>query len=161
MAEQVFAVWVEPVALTLSEDRRQVIMFARSAPIEMWERPSGVSGWTCREVLAHLAGGNDQMLQAILRAAVAREAPDAAVFTPDTDAENARRVAERQRWTIEQLIAELERDGTEVQALLSQLTEEDQDLRWPGFSLTLGEFLRIVQDEHHDLHHLEEMRASS
>jgi hypothetical protein len=159
MSERMIAAWVSPVAAMLDADRLEVIAFARSAPPALWGQPSDLDGWTNRDILSHLAGGNDLLLQKLLRSVVAREPIDPALFQLDTDAENASGVEERRTWSLDRLIAELERDRAEVQYLLSRLTEEERDLRWTGFSLSLGELLRIIKEERHDLIHLEQMRA--
>jgi uncharacterized protein (TIGR03083 family) len=155
-----FAEWVVPVAAKLAADRAAVIEFARSVPPGDWSRPTGDPGWSCKDILAHLAGGNDQLLQTILRAVTAREPVAAAALDPDTDAENARRVAERRPWTVGQLIAELVRDGDEVQQLLSRLSDDDRARSQPGSDMTLGRFLRIVHDERHDDLHLRQLRQA-
>jgi hypothetical protein len=160
MAARAFVAWVHPVAASLAADRRRLIDFARSAPPGLWEQPSEVEGWACRDILAHLAGGNDQMVQLLLRSAVSGEPVDPALLSPDTDAENALGVAERGAWSIDRLIDELERGGEEVQELLSRLTDADEQRRWSGFSISLGEFLRLVDEERHDLLHLEQLQQS-
>ncbi|MGH2586573.1 MAG: maleylpyruvate isomerase N-terminal domain-containing protein [Dehalococcoidia bacterium] len=159
MTERTFAGWVEPVATLLAEDRRQVLAFAQTAPAGLWQQPSEVPGWTHQDIHAHLAGGNDLMLQHLMRSVTAREPLDPAVLQLDTDAENARGVAERRGWSLDMLIAELQRGGDEVQDLLSHLTEDDRDLCPSGFSVSLGDFLRIVEEERHDLLHLEQLQA--
>ena len=159
MAERSFAAWVEPVAAALAEDRRTTIAFARSAPAGLWARPSGVAGWTYQDILAHLAGGNDLMLQHILRAVVARGPLDPLLVQFDTDAENARGVEERRGWPVAALIAELERDGEEIQDLLAHLTADDEQLHPEGFPISVGRFLQIVEEERHDLVHLAQLRA--
>jgi uncharacterized protein (TIGR03083 family) len=150
---------VGSIAATLAEGRRAVLAFARSAPAGFWARPSTVAGWTNQDVLAHLAGGNDQVLQRLLRDAVGIAPLDPTLLHLDTDDENARGVAMRRGWPLARLVAELERDGEEVQELLARLTEEDENRLWSGFPLTLGAFLRIVEEERHDLLHLDELRA--
>jgi uncharacterized protein (TIGR03083 family) len=152
--------WVKPVASALADGRRQVTAFARSAPADVWSQPTEDEGWTVRDILSHLAGGNDQLLQTVLRAVTAKHPLDAGAFDVDTDAENAARVEERRGWTIEQLIAELDRDGEETQELLSRLTDADEHLRSPGSPIDLGGFLRIVEAEGHDLLHLVQMRRA-
>lgn len=161
MSARTFAAWVQPVATVLDEDRRAVIDFAGSVPATAWDEPSALEGWTRKDILAHLAGGNDQLLQILIRAAVAGEDVEPALLDPDTDAENARRVAERRSWTIDALIAELERDGDEVQSLLAQLTREHESLKQPGTTFTLGQFLEIVRHERHDREHLAHMAGKT
>jgi hypothetical protein len=81
-------------------------------------------------------------------------------LAPDTDAENAIRISERRAWTIDQLKAELQRGNDEVLGWLSQLRDDHRELRPEGLGMTLGKFFRIVQEEHHDLIHLEQLRTS-
>lgn len=159
MVDREFASWVRPIAVTLAEDRRQVIAFASAAPADLWDRPSAVDGWTHKDILAHLAGGNDQILQQFLRSVAAGAPLDTALFQLDTDAENERGVAERREWPVDRLIAELERGADEVQALLSRVRDEDGDIGRDVLPVSLGGFLRIVEEERHDQLHLEQLRA--
>ena len=110
MTERGYASWVEPIAAVLAEDRRRLVAFAASAKAAFWEQPSSVGGWTNKDVLAHLAGGNDMLAQTLLRSLTAGDELAPKVFALDTDAENARRVAERRDWPVAELIVELERD---------------------------------------------------
>ncbi|MGB2693691.1 MAG: maleylpyruvate isomerase N-terminal domain-containing protein [Dehalococcoidia bacterium] len=160
MMTRTFAPWVEPVAERLREERAQVVAFARSQPAEAWSRPAPNEGWTCKDLLAHIGGGNDQMFQEVLRAVVAREQLDPAVLRPDTDAANRREVDARRGWPVEQVIAELESTGDEIQALLAGVREEDQGLRAEGSPITLGDFMRIVYKESHDIEHLAQLRKA-
>ena len=158
MTTGTFAAWVRAVAEQLASDRTRVIEFARAAPPESWARPSSIDSWTNKDLLAHLAGGNDQMLQNILRAVTSRTPLDSRALDPDTDAENAARVAERQSWPIDALIAELERDGNEMQSLLSQLVDDDEHLHPGGSKWTLGQLFEVVRHERHDNEHLAQMQ---
>jgi len=157
MTQRTVAGWVAPVAAAKVEERRRVLAFARAAPAALWDQPSDVPGWTHKDILSHLAGGNDLVLQRLLRAVVARASIDPALLDPDTDAENADGIAQRRSWSRDRLIAELERDGAEVEDLLSRLTERDRDLPLPGSTMRLSDFLRRVADEHHDLLHLQQL----
>jgi hypothetical protein len=152
---------VEPVARGLATDRAEVIAFARSADPAFWSEPSVVEGWTNHDLLAHLAGGNDQLLQIILRAVTSRRALERGALDPNTDAENEQRVAERRSWTIEALIEELQRDGHEVQELMSRLMNSDRDVMLADSTMSLGNFLRIVEHERHDHLHLDQLRSSA
>ena len=157
MTTRTYAPWVEPIAARFQESRAQVIDFARSAPRQIWDRPSPLDGWTYKDILAHLAGGNDQMVQKVLRAVVAREPVDPSVLALDTDAENARGVAERRGRSVDDLAANLEADGEETRDLLSRLGEDDKELRQANIPMSLGEFLHLVHAENHDLVHLEQL----
>lgn len=160
MEQRDFASWVRPIAEVLWRDHRELREFARAMPEDAWRRESVVEGWTCKHILAHLAGGNDQMVQAVLRKVIVREPLDAGILTVDTDAENERRVAERMAWPVARLLDELDAGEEEMQDLLAQLTEDDRDYRGGGFSITLGEFLGAVAEERHDMLHLEQLRKS-
>ena len=142
-----FAIWVATTAGVLAADRAQVLAFCRRASEEFWGGASVVTGWANRDILAHLAGGNDQVLQHTLRAVTSGETPDAEVLEADTDAENERRIEARRRWSIAELIAELERDGDEVQHLLARLTDQDEHVSWGTPSRTLAGLLRGVRLE--------------
>jgi len=160
MTTRTFVSWVQPVADRLRENRAQVIGFARSMPPDAWDRPSPLDGWTCKDILAHIGGGNDRLFQQILRAVVSRQPLDPALFQIDTDGENARGVEGRRDWAVEQVIAELESTGEDVQELLAGLREQDQELRHDQSPISLGQFLDIVYAEDHDLLHLAQLRTA-
>lgn len=156
-----FVAWVKPIAAALREDRAELIAFARDAAPAFWLENSTVDGWSNKDILAHLAGGNDQLVQIVLRSLVNRSPVDAAMLAPDTDAANAHKVAERRVWSVDDLIVELNRDGEEVIDLLSRLTEDDRDARPDGLGATVGAFLALVQRERHDVLHLNQLREGS
>ena len=160
MITRTFAPWVEPIAVVLRENRAQVVAFARAQPLEAWERPSPLEGWTCKDLLAHIGKGNDQIFQQLLRMVVAGAPVDIAIFAEDTDEANAREVSARRDRPIEDVIAELEESGAEVQELLAQLTEEHEHLRQEHPPFIFKTFLPWVLEEAHDLEHLAQLRAA-
>jgi hypothetical protein len=147
------------VADTLADGRAQVIAFVRSAPEEVWGQPSEVEGWTNKDILAHIGRGNDQGVEQVLRAVVARERVSLA-FEVETDEANARGVEERRERSVEELIVELEEAGDELQELLSRLTEADEHFRQENPPFVLEGFLQFVAKEGHDLEHLAQLRAA-
>ena len=158
-AEQEYAGWVAPIARVLADDHRALLSFVRATPVDAWERPSGVvEGWSCRDILAHLSGGNDQLLQIVLRAVVSNKPLGPETFDIDTDAANESGVRARRSWTLGQLIAELDERGTEVTSLLAELRDDDERRRIGEF--TLGGFLRLVAAERHDHEHLAQLRTA-
>jgi hypothetical protein len=154
-----FAPWVQRAAGVLAEDAAEVLAFVEQAPVEFWAQTSVVAGWTNRDILAHMGGGNDQMVQTVLRAVVDGVELDASALNPNTDAENTRRVAERRAWPFEQVLLEYETGVDELQNLLAKLLAEHERVPLAGGQLTPGALLRIVQHERHDHMHLEQLRA--
>jgi len=155
-----FASWVQPVASVLAVDAEEVRTFIRAVAGPFWEEPSVVEGWTNRDVLAHMGGGNDQMLQSVLRTVIAGGTVEPAALEPDTDAENAARVAERRLWPLIRVIDEYESGAEELLGLLAQLREDQRDVPLGAGSFTLGKLLRIVEHERHDRLHLRQLEAS-
>ena len=160
MTTRTFATWVEPYAAQLRENREQVIAFACSLPAEAWDRPSPLPGWTYKDLLAHIGRGNDQTFQDLLRTVVARKPVDAKMFAVDANEANAQGVGERRERSPDELIAELEDAGEEIQELLSQLTDEHQHLRQEDPPFHFEGYLRFVREESHDLEHLAQLRAA-
>ena len=161
MTTRTLVAWVEPFAAKLRDDNAQVLAFARALPTDAWERPSGLEGWLVKDVLAHIGKGNDQLFQKLLRQVIAGGPIDIAIFRDvDTDGENARGVEERRGNTPEELIAELEEAGEEIQDLLSQLTEEHEHLRQEDPPFILKTFLPMVEKESHSLEHMAQLQAA-
>ncbi|MEX2227820.1 MAG: maleylpyruvate isomerase N-terminal domain-containing protein [Dehalococcoidia bacterium] len=160
MSDRSYVEWVAPIARTLAQDNRALLEFARAQPLEFWDRASVAEGWRNRDILAHVGGGNDQLLQIVLRATISRKPLGPETFGIDTDDANARGVEERRAWPIDRVIAEIEERQEETQYLFSQLSDTDRDVRG-GSPMTLGDFLRLVQEERHDREHLQQLRASS
>lgn len=155
MTEKTFATWVEPIARTLAESRAEVVAFARSLPPERWSEPSALPGWTRKDVLAHLAGDTGKVSAAAMRSAVDPEAPHPSYGTNEHEL-NARDLDARRETPVEDLIAEIESDGETWLELMSRF-DEDTDRRWPGFPISLREYLNLMIP--HDRDHLAEVRA--
>lgn len=156
MTNRRFAAWVEPIATETLAGADELLAFARSQPADFWDQPSAIEGWTRKDVLAHLAGDTGKMSLRLLRAAV-HGAPfdDPPDFKDGGDAINAQDVEQRRNSSINELIAEIKADREEWRSLFLQLKDSDQDARWPGFPVTLGQYLRICAP--HDREHLAEM----
>ena len=159
MAERTFAAWVEPIAEQLRESRAQIVDVGRSAPPKAWEKASPNEGWTCKDLLAHLATG-DWVLQAVLKAVSTNTPVDVGqVGSLDFISEgNAQRLKERANSSPEELIAEVEAEGKETQDLLSGLAAADESRSQEDAPMNLGDYLRGFPG--HDQQHLEELRAA-
>ena len=157
-AERTFAAWVEPIAGELRATRAAIAAFARAAPDELWQRPSPLEEWSCRDLLAHLAGDTGKGSLEAMRAAAEGRAPESAPFAAGANVLNARDVEERRGCSVEDIVAEIEADGEVWQDLLSRLEDSDESVRWPGFPWALGEYLRILAE--HDRDHLAELRTA-
>ena len=165
MTERTYAMWVEPIAERDRSGRTELIAYARAVPTDAWETPSEVPGWTCKDVLAHIAGDTGKWFSHMLHAALDGEQFDPKRAGPgvDMDAINARDVEERRDRTAAQLIAEIEADGEGHDELLSRLTDEHQDFRLADYMMTFGELLSgnpAGNHGGHDLEHLEQLRQA-
>ena len=149
-----YAPWVEPIAARWLADRAALISFARAFPSDAWLAHSAVEGWSNRDVLWHLAGGNDELVQIMLRAVVTGQPLAPGTFDVDTDAANERGVTDRRAWSVERMIDQLEEDGEEMRGLLSQLRSEHEGSTDGTGGWTLGQFLHIVHKERHDRLHM-------
>ena len=158
MAERTFAPWVEPIAAQHRKDDAQVLEFARSLPEEAWAQPSGLEGWSCKDVLAHIGKGNDQLYQQLLRQVIAGGKVDTAIFRDvDTDAENAAGVEARRGLTPEEVVKEFEEAGEQVLGLLAQLTEDHEHLRQEDPPFILKGFMELIDKESHSIEHLKQL----
>jgi hypothetical protein len=148
------------------DGRAQFLDFARSAPDELWSRPvATMPGWTCKDVLAHIAGDTGKWFSHMLHAALDGQQLDPGRVGPgvDVDAINNRDVEERRGRSVADLIAEIEADGAEHDELLSRLTDEHRNFRQEEYHLSLGELLgRNPSGNHggHDLEHLSQLRSA-
>lgn len=158
MAGRTFAGWVEPVAAKAAQSRAELVAYARALPPEAWSRPSPNEGWSCKDVLAHVAGDKGYIM--ILRAAVDRTRLDPALFAEGEGTRaNARDVQERRDRSIDELVAEIESDAEVRLDLMSRLTDGDRDLRQKEFPLSLGEVLEAGPGGH-DREHLEQIKEA-
>lgn len=158
MTTRTFAPWVEPFARKLRESRDEIARTARKLLPEHWTGPSPLEGWTYKDLIAHLAGDTGKISSATFRAAVTGQSALDCTFLDGGDAWNARDVKERRGRSVEALIAEIEADGAVWQDLLSEVKETDQDMRWSGFPMSLGEYLRLL--EWHEDEHLKHLRTA-
>ncbi len=165
MTTRTFAAWVEPIARRDREARAELVEFARSFPAEAWDRPSALEGWTCKDVLSHLASDSDKWFAYILHTVLSGGRLDPSRVGPDADVDfiNARGVKERRGRSVVELIAEIEADGEEHNELLSRITDEHKNLRQADYPITFGEFLGdnpALSRGGHDREHLEHMRGA-
>ena len=160
-----FAPWVEPIARRDREGREELIRFARSLSGESWLLPSPLEGWTCRDVLAHLAGDTGKWFENILQSVLLDQPLDAARFGPqaDPDVLNAPDIDARRNNTIQELIAEIESYGRTHEEMLSSLTDDHEHHLLAHYSYNLGEFLRSRDAGNrggHDRQHMADIQAA-
>ena len=90
---------------------------------EQMLQESSDPGWTNKDIVAHLAS-IDQRLRGQIQAAL-----DGTAWNPpeDVDTFNARMVAERKGWTLEQVRAELDKSRDETLVLFNSVKENELD----------------------------------
>lgn len=129
----------------------------RAAALEGdWSRPahSEGSGWTARELLAHLASTQTAMVQVARSRSSDKPQPS---FRPpfDPDRWNASQVARRRGASVQELLEELTRAATELHPALMEADLEAPAAigPWPG--LPLGQVMARMVDHQSD--HLTEL----
>jgi hypothetical protein len=65
-------------------------------------------------------------------------------FVDGGDAWNARDVEARRDRSIAELVDEITSDGERWQQLLSELTDDAAELRWPDFPMGFGDYLELL-----------------
>ena len=165
MPERQFASWVEPIARRDGDARIELVAYARSVAGEAWRRSSPLDGWSCKDVLAHLAGDSGKWFAYILESVLDGNPLDDGRAGPgaDVDAINARDVRERGDRPVAELIAEIESDGAAHLERLSRLAERHGGVRLEPYSCSLAEFLghNDAGDRGgHDREHLAHLRSA-
>ncbi len=165
MSQAKFAPWVEPIARRDREGREEVIRFARSLSPESWLLPSPLEGWTCKDVLAHLAGDTGEWFENFLQSVLRDQPLDAERFGPQRspDVLNAVDIDARRNHTVPELIAEIESDGRKHEEMLSSLTDDHEHHLLAHYSYSLGEFLSSRDAGNrggHDRDHMAHIQAA-
>ncbi|MCH7698893.1 MAG: maleylpyruvate isomerase N-terminal domain-containing protein [Chloroflexi bacterium] len=151
MSDRTYASWVEPIATSDRESRIELLELVRTLSPADWERASPLSGWTLKDVLAHLAGGTGKNFQQILEAVVSRTPVNPAMLG-DADARNAQDVEDRKDMSVGELISEIVGEGDAIDLLLSKLTDGQKDLRQDNIPMSLGEGLSQDPGGHYREH---------
>jgi hypothetical protein len=161
--QRTFVPWVQPIAAQLREGRSEVVRTAHKFLPEFWTMPSPLEGWTYKDLLAHLATG-DWVFHAMLRQTLGIDNALPAQATLEFVNEgNARLLAERKDTSVEELIAEAEREGETTQELLSGLSDAN-DLsavvwrRLNGDPVTLQQW--VTGFPQHDVSHGAQLKTA-
>jgi uncharacterized damage-inducible protein DinB len=154
MPQREYAAWVQPFAASYDESRAEAARLARALPGSAPAAPTGNTGWTAVDELAHLADAGTNFA-AMLREVTAGGVVDTARFA-DIDASNARGLFERRGRPLADIAAEIEKGGEDALKALSQLRDADQERRPPGVPFTLGQLLQGYAQ--HDSYHLAQAR---
>jgi hypothetical protein len=108
---------------TLTRHREGAMRAAYSVADEAWEEESALLGWTCKDILTHLAS-NDIRHEVRLRAALGEGDAAAQRSLEDVDGWNERARQERHGLSVRELIDEMAAHRQEVMRLLSRLRPE-------------------------------------
>ena len=156
MTERTFVAWVKPIAAELRETRAAIVEVARRAPAEAWSKPSPNDGWTCKDLLAHLATG-DWVLQGVLGLVTGGEGR-LITGIEEVNEGNAARIEARRETPPAALADEVEAMGERTQELLAKLQESHESLKGDNVPMSLGDYLRGFPD--HDRDHLNDLRTA-
>jgi hypothetical protein len=151
-----FAAWVEPIAVAYHDAHVEAIEHARALSDEDLAKPTGDSGWSVRDELAHMAASDGDFVET-LKAVIDGKQVDLTVFD-NIDERNARNLtvwADRSR---KDIAKELERNDGKLQELLAQLKPEDETRTPAGFPFPLEKMLQGY-GMHHP-YHLEQIAGA-
>jgi|SRR5579883_526569 len=155
---------MHPDVLPAVEERNQLAAelasLIRTAAQEAWSLPSGYPGWSCHDLLAHLATG-DWLMQRRVRDALAGRDLAATMHGVDLDSENARLVTAARSHTPAELLAQTHAQQNRSLALWELLDERHlmQIMpHWDGGYCTLLEYLLAFPG--HDREHIAQLRAA-
>ena len=151
-----FASWVQPIAAGYHDAHVEAIDHARALSDEDLAKPTGDSGWSVRDELAHMAASDGDFV-ATLMALVNGERVDLSIFDK-IDERNARNLTEWADRSREDIASELERNDGKLQQLLAQLTPEDGERTPEGFPFPLAKMLQGY-GMHHP-YHLEQIAGA-
>ncbi len=145
---------VRPIAQRWDRVTDYLVRVAQAVDPRRWADPSPYSGWTYKDLLAHLATGYTVRL-AQLRSIVETGRVGSA---PDADAANAENIARHRASSPEALVEEMVRQRSEVRRLMGLLRPEHLEVRTNvhrrGQPPKDGPFLEALQHWHgHDLEH--------
>jgi uncharacterized protein (TIGR03083 family) len=121
-------------------------------------RPTENPGWSCKDLVAHLASG-DWVMQQVVQAALAGKDLSGGLPGIDVEGGNEERIAAARAHTVEEVLAGLHTQRAETERLWEQLT--DQHLAttlppWTGGSLRT--FLQGFSG--HDRYHIGQFHAA-
>ena len=156
-----FAAWVAPIAQRFRATRLEVAELARQIPSDVWAEASPVKGWTYRDVLAHLAEG-DMSVRNTIQTVLENGSTDFRAWNNGREERIASSLQRGAALTVEQLIAQVLRDGEKTQRLLGRLSDVHETVqvitsRSNPVPQSLSESLAGY---HHDEEHLEHLRPA-
>jgi len=137
----------------LKEKRGVVERLVKQAPSDK----EIYKGWTIKELLAHLSGWDDAIIEALQ--AHGRGEPVSTTVSTGIDAYNAKTVHTRESLSLEQVMKEWEATGELVYHELEKLPDDkfNQALTFPwGEPGTVAYFIEIFVE--HDEHHAEHLK---
>jgi uncharacterized damage-inducible protein DinB len=156
MTARKVALWVEPIAAAYHDAHAEAIERARTLSDDDLEKPTGDSGWSVRDELAHMAASDADFIET-LTALLNGERVDLSVFDK-IDERNARNLASWSDRSRDDIATELERNGGKLQELLARFAAEDEERTPEGFPFPLAQMLQGY-GMHHP-YHLEQIAGA-
>lgn len=125
------------------------------------DRKGVIGDWSIKNCLAHLAGWEDWIAQALQAGLTNGHIPDhLRSALQDFNAFNAEQVAEREELTPDEQLTELQRVRGALFEIVGHLDEETLNAPqpWAGKNRSIAFYLNILP--HHDEEHMEDIQAA-
>jgi uncharacterized damage-inducible protein DinB len=148
---------LHPTLTKLAKTREKLLAVVSSLSEDTLDRQSA-EGWTIRETLTHLLNAEEDHCRVI--AVIARGDADRLPRNFRLDEHNQRRLAERGRLTLVDLLAALAAQRQRTDALFNRLSDDQLTLTGPHPALgemALGDIFRVIAI--HEQAHTREIQA--
>jgi uncharacterized damage-inducible protein DinB len=147
----------------ITGNRAELLAAITGLDEETLDRKGVVGEWSIKNVLAHLTGWEAWLIDVMPEALASGVTPERAQRAlREMDAWNAEQVTEREEYTPDEQLTELERTRDELIARLRTLDDAvlEQEQAWFGRPHPVAEYIRICTS-HHDDEHREALSAAT
>lgn len=114
---------VEEILDALDTTRERLLLAIEPLPDEALEQPGAVGDWSVRDVLAHLAAWESELITGLMRLDQGKKPEHLLAATADRNAYNARRYEENKGRDLDRVFADFQDARTQLEGWLDEFSE--------------------------------------